>query len=98
MPERLATLLSPLWKLLSHKYYVDEIYQTLVVAPLAKLAQFLWRPFDQGLIDGAVNGTGFVVTALGEVLRTTQTGQVRHYAFLMFVSSIVLIFTYLVAF
>ncbi len=91
---RITTLLRDLSL---NKYYIDEIYDYFIIKPLSTVAAMLWKPFDQGLIDGMVNGTGYVVTAVGEVVRTTQTGQTRHYAFLMFVSTLIMLFLYLVA-
>ena len=40
----------------------------------------LWRGVDAGLIDGAVNGVGAVVSGSSSVLRRLQTGSVRTYA------------------
>jgi NADH-quinone oxidoreductase subunit L len=42
---------------LSHKYYVDELYNATVVAGTFGAARELWR-FDRRAVDGAVNGTG----------------------------------------
>ena len=44
--------------LLLNKYYVDEIYDALVVMPIYHLCQWCARTFDLGVIDGAVNGVG----------------------------------------
>jgi NADH-quinone oxidoreductase subunit L len=54
LPERAASRFTGLYRLLVHKYYVDEIYQTLLVAPLLKLVVWSGR-FDLNRIDGAVN-------------------------------------------
>jgi hypothetical protein len=48
-----------LYRLLYGKYFVDEIYDALVVWPIEKISRvLLWRGMDVGLIDGAVNGAG----------------------------------------
>ncbi|HSC58651.1 MAG TPA: NADH-quinone oxidoreductase subunit L, partial [Gemmatimonadales bacterium] len=64
--------------LLFHKYYVDELYDALVVAPLIWFSErILWKDVDQGLIDGAaVNGSWKLSRALGWLGSQLQTGQV----------------------
>lgn len=54
---RWAEKFSGLYGVLLNKYYVDEIYDFLVVEPLKRLGQFLdW--FDRTVIDGLVRGVG----------------------------------------
>jgi NADH-quinone oxidoreductase subunit L len=67
--------------LLLNKYYVDEVYDAVLVQPI-KLAsgEGLWRRVDVQLIDGLVNGTGTAVRGLSGWLRLLQTGSVRAYA------------------
>ncbi|UCF79777.1 MAG: NADH-quinone oxidoreductase subunit L [Candidatus Eiseniibacteriota bacterium] len=48
--------LGPLYSLLYNKYYVDEIYLSLIVRPLVSLTRALFA-FDLAVIDGAVNGS-----------------------------------------
>lgn len=48
-----------LHKLLYHKYWVDEIYNLLVVYRLLDLSYSSWK-FDQWIIDGAVNGASWI--------------------------------------
>jgi NADH-quinone oxidoreductase subunit L len=83
-------------KLSEGKWFVDEVYDVLIVRPLERIAYFLWKWVDQGVVDGAVNGTAAVVDVNGEIARLTQTGQVRHYAFLMLLGTIVLTVFYLI--
>jgi NADH-quinone oxidoreductase subunit L len=68
--------------LLMNNYYQDE-YQvwlaTGVTAPLARAAD----KFDQGIIDGVVNGVGSVSLFSGERVRRIQTGVVSNYAALL---------------
>ena len=69
------------YRLLLNKYWVDEIYETLVVRPIHRLSLFLWKVVDVILIDGVgVNGTAFMTELTGDVLRFLQTGNVRNYA------------------
>jgi NADH:ubiquinone oxidoreductase subunit 5 (subunit L)/multisubunit Na+/H+ antiporter MnhA subunit len=44
-------------KVLYNKWYVDEVYDAVIVRPLVGMSRGLWRFVDRGLIDGAVNGS-----------------------------------------
>jgi NADH-quinone oxidoreductase subunit L len=91
-PTPLAAAPAGAWyRLLADKYRIDELYDALVVRPLAALAQFLWRWIDEILIDGLVNFSGLAVRVGGEVLRLFQTGYVQTYAFFMVLGVIVLL-------
>ncbi len=63
-----------------NKWYVDEIYDALVISPGKKLAYFFLRYVDLGLIDGLVNGTAAISRLLGDGLRRINTGYLRNYA------------------
>ena len=70
------------WKVLFHKYYVDEIYDAIIVQPLIAFSdRFLWRTVDEKLVDGAgVNGTAGATRAAGWLGGRLQSGQVGLYS------------------
>ena len=81
LPEKLSSSFSAIYQLLTNKYYVDEIYDALVVMPiLGTSREFLWKFVDAGFIDGMVNGVGQAVRQSAAGLRHMQTGYVRAYA------------------
>jgi NADH-quinone oxidoreductase subunit L len=80
-----------LGKVLENKWYVDELYEAIIVKPLHKLGGFLNSFFERSVIDGIVNGVGKVVNYGSRQLRLLQSGQVGSYVLLM-VISMVLIF------
>jgi NADH-quinone oxidoreductase subunit L len=85
-----------LHRLLLNKYYVDEIYDATLVQPIkAASTEGLWRWFDVRVIDGAVNGTGYIVDGSAAVLRRLQSGSVRAYAGSLFVGVVVILGYYL---
>lgn len=96
VPNFFFGLIPPLTRVLSAKFYFDEVYGALIVRPLESAARILWKVVDQGVIDGTVNGVAAFVDVNGEVIRTTQTGQIRHYALFMFCATLALILFYLV--
>ena len=60
--DRLAARLAGTHRLLTNKYYVDELYDATVVQGTMSGAQNLWR-FDGAVVDGAVNGAGWFTRA-----------------------------------
>jgi NADH-quinone oxidoreductase subunit L len=80
-PKKLADSLSPLYKLFSGKYFIDELYQAAIVRPLVWISdKVLWHAVDERAIDGAVNGVAFVSRESGDRLRRASTGNIRSYA------------------
>ncbi len=78
----------PLHGLALNKWYIDEIYGVVILAPIRFVAGFLAYFFDVWIVDGLVNGTGWLVRAWGGGLRYLQSGQVALYA-TMFVVGVV---------
>jgi NADH-quinone oxidoreductase subunit L len=69
----------PLWDRLEHGYYVDDLYGKTLVLPGKAAATSAAFTIDAGIVDGAVNGAGWLVTQVGDRLRRLQTGRVRNY-------------------
>jgi NADH-quinone oxidoreductase subunit L len=83
-------------RLLVNKYWVDEIYDEMVVRPLRNIARFCWKVVDAILIEGAVHTGPFITRLVGDIGRFTTTGNVRDYALYFFVG-LILLFWWLVA-
>jgi NADH-quinone oxidoreductase subunit L len=90
LPARAAPPDTGLARLLYHKYYVDEIYDALIVRPVVWLSdKVLWRVVDQGLVDGILVGGGVVGSRwLGRIGSRLQSGQVGLYVLLFLVGAI----------
>ncbi|MEO8083779.1 MAG: NADH-quinone oxidoreductase subunit L [Ardenticatenales bacterium] len=78
-PARMTDAAPALYRTLLGKFYVDELYDRVIVRPFKWLADRLWHDVDDGVIDGAVNGVGRAAVALGQASRRWQTGYVRSY-------------------
>ena len=76
---------------LFNKYYVDELYQAVVVGPLNRVAGALYRFVDVSAIDGAVNGAGKFCLRASESVRRLQTGFVHHYALSVLAGAVLLV-------
>jgi NADH-quinone oxidoreductase subunit L len=68
-------------RILYHKWYVDEIYDRIVVRPLGAVSRFSWRVLDQGVIDGTANALAYTTRGVGWIASLFQTGSVNTYAF-----------------
>jgi NADH-quinone oxidoreductase subunit L len=82
---------NPLHKLLLNKYYVDELYDALIVKPIYRLCLWCAQIFDVKVIDGLVNGVATAVVAWALGLRRLQTGYVMNYALGMLVGAVALV-------
>ena len=84
------------YRLLLDKYRIDELYDAVFVQPIKLLSTVgLWRGVDAGLIDGAVNGVGAMISGSSSALRRLQTGSVRTYAFWLLSGSVAILGYYL---
>jgi NADH-quinone oxidoreductase subunit L len=82
-----------LGKVLENKWYVDELYEKIIVNPLSRLGGFLNSVIEKKVIDAIVNGFGRGVNYGSRQLRLLQSGQVGSYILLM-VLSMLLIFVF----
>jgi NADH-quinone oxidoreductase subunit L len=77
-------------KVLENKWYVDELYDALVVTPLRKLSKFLNNVIERSGIDGFVNGVGRGINYGSRQVRLLQSGQVGAYILMMVIGALVL--------
>ena len=90
--DRAKNALRPVYDLLVHKYWFDELYQAVFARGGIALGRGLWRGGDAGLIDGvAVNGSAAAVSRFAYAVRWLQSGYLYHYAFAMILGLIVLL-------
>jgi NADH-quinone oxidoreductase subunit L len=91
--EGIARSLGPVYRLVRNLYWVDELYELVVLRPFYALSRW-FSSFDRWVIDGLVNATGIVTDLAGQVVKLFQTGYVRNYA-LLFLAGVVFILFYL---
>jgi len=78
--------MKPLHRVVKNKFFVDEIYDAIIVKPLRGISKALYHVVDRFLIDGFfVMGTARVVDATGRVARWFQNGQVQRYLVVLLV-------------
>ncbi len=63
------------------KFYVDEIYEILLLKPIRNLMHKAYLYIDKKGIDSFVEGIPHFVRFLGEKMASFQTGRIPHYVF-----------------
>ncbi len=92
IPQNMARAWRPIFVLLANKYYVDELYDFLLVKPFRLLADGLFLGCDKAIIDGVlVDGLAKGVGWLGRMSNLLQSGYLRHYALATFIGVLVMI-------
>ena len=80
LPGLLAERLPMIYRMLLRKYYVDELYDAILVKPTLTLSRkVVLRIVDVACIEGVVNGLPRSIGRLAERLRRLQDGQISHY-------------------
>jgi NADH-quinone oxidoreductase subunit L len=66
IPEKIGAAFRPLYRLSFNKFWFDEIYAAWIVKPFHFLGRALFS-FDQSVVDGSVNGTGYLTVAASRI-------------------------------
>ena len=90
--DRAARMFLPVFRMLTRKYWVDEVYFNLFARGGVKLGRAFWKGGDRAMLDGVmVDGSASAVERSSRVFRRLQTGFLYHYAFAMIVGLILLL-------
>jgi NADH-quinone oxidoreductase subunit L len=79
-------------KLLSKKFYVDELYDQLFVKSILNFSKGLYEVIEKQIIDRFINGIGALIIRTGNMVRYLQTGHVGFYVFMMVAGIIAILF------
>lgn len=92
--ERLGSLFRPFYSLFLHKYWLDELYENVIVKTVLLRGLFGgFERFDNRGVDGVVNGVASSAIYGGRALRRMQTGQLQLYGLFMGIGVLAIIFT-----
>ncbi len=92
---RLANRFSWLYSLLRRKFFVDEIYDWLLVGPVQRLSRtILWKGMDVRVVDGLVHGTASLMQAWSHRVKRIQSGDTRLYATWILGGALLILFYY----
>ena len=90
--------LGPIHTLLSQKYYIDALYEGLIVRRgFYRIFAGLVNWLDRRIVDGAVDLAGWFVRNAGPVAGRLQTGQTQVYATAIALGTLLIILGYLLA-
>jgi NADH-quinone oxidoreductase subunit L len=87
----MRSVLKPLEVLCERKFFVDELYDAVVVRPLAALSRALNKGIEENVVLGGGAAVGVISRAVGEVVCRLTSGQVATYALFMLVAIATLI-------
>ncbi len=79
-PDAVGKIFKPLYSLFSRKYFMDELYENIIVKGL--LINGLFKAlafFDSRVVDGTVNGVARGTAGAGKSMRYAQSGQLQSY-------------------
>lgn len=79
-----------LGKVLENKWYVDELYDSIIVRPVLAIGKYFNNVVEKKGIDGFVNGIGKAVNYSSRQIRLLQSGQVGAYVLMMVLGILIL--------
>jgi NADH-quinone oxidoreductase subunit L len=91
LPKILYYKFSKLYRFLLNKWYVDEVYNVLLVNSSKYLGYKFWKIGDMQIVDGMPNGAAAISQKFAKVVSYIQSGYIYHYAFIMFLALLVLL-------
>ena len=91
-------LLGPVYTLLSHKYYVDALYEGVIVRrSFYRVFAGLTNWLDRRIVDGFVDLVGWLFRNIGSAIGRLQTGQAQTYATVVALGSLLIVLGFLLA-
>jgi NADH-quinone oxidoreductase subunit L len=95
LPAWFAHYFRPIYLFLLNKWYIDELYDAVIVRPAMWFGIRLWKDGDGAVIDGfGPDGFAKMTRSMAAVLSRFQTGYLYHYVFAMFVGAVALVSWY----
>ena len=88
---RITNAFRPIHTLLENRYYLDHLYEDVLVRGVVLGVSNAIAVFDRRVVDGAVNGVGWLVrNVVGYAIDRTESGQQPNYALSIFAGVVVL--------
>ncbi len=96
LADRLVERASGVYGLLVNKYWIDQVYTAIIVAPLLFITRYLlWGVADRGIVDGGASLAAGGVRGVGALVQRVQSGNIRSYAgWLAIGAALLLLITY----
>ena len=98
LADQIANRMKKGYTVLLNKYYVDEIYNKLIVQPIYKVSDgFLFKFTDVKIIDGTINRTASLIDLFSNNIKKIQTGVAQFYAIIMMIGIVIALFWIIVS-
>jgi NADH-quinone oxidoreductase subunit L len=91
IPEKIATAFGSFYRTVYNKFYIDELYLFITKRILFNLVSRPVAWFDRHIVDGAMNGIGWVISKTSEKIKVMQSGQLQQYALAFISGTIILV-------
>jgi NADH-quinone oxidoreductase subunit L len=88
--QRISESLGAFYRMIYHKFYIDEIYLFVTKRILFNLVSRPVAWFDRHVVDATMNRIAWIISVTSEKIKGLQSGQLQHYA-LVFVSGTVIL-------
>src|SRR5207247_463136 len=85
---------NPVYQLVFHKYYVDEILTAVLIRPLLGFGRAAARLIEGDALDGGSRGLAWLLRGTSAALRRLTTGYMRNYALVILVGVVLIIIYY----
>ena len=92
LPKIIADKFKIAYKISLNKWYFDEIYEVVFVAPIKSCGSFLWKFIDMKIIDGVPNGAAAFCKIMSGKISKLQTGLIYNYALWMVLGLVAILF------
>ncbi|HEY0678530.1 MAG TPA: NADH-quinone oxidoreductase subunit L [Chitinophagaceae bacterium] len=95
-PARLASSLGGFYRMAKQKFYIDEIYLFITDKIIFNLVGRPAAWIDRNIVDGMMNGLGWVTTTSSNVIKGLQSGRIQSYALYFFagIAGLAVLFIY----
>ena len=91
VPAKMAGFFGPLYTAAKHRFYIDEVYQFITHKIIFRCVSQPLAWFDRHIIDGILNGIGWITCRGSLAFRWMQTGQLQSYALLIILGALILL-------
>jgi NADH-quinone oxidoreductase subunit L len=68
-PDPMVNVLGPVHTTLKNKYYIDEVYNNVLIKPSQAIARVTGDFIDRGIIDGILHTIGIVFRWIGDIVK-----------------------------
>ena len=98
IPDRIAASLGGFYKVVLNKFYIDELY---LFVTRKIIFNYISRPiawFDRHIVDGTMNGIGWVTETSSQKIKGLQSGRISQYGFVFAIAAVglALVFIYFI--